>query len=47
MSAIIEEVKPWQYGIVGAGVLGFVIGIGVTFWVKHTLVTQGIYNSLF
>lgn len=29
------------------GIVGFAIGIGITLWIKHTLVVQGIYKSVF
>ena len=44
----VAEVEPWKIKALAAiGLVGFAAGIGVTVWIKHTLVVQGIYKSMF
>ena len=44
----VAEVEPWKLKSLAAiGIIGFAIGIGFNLWIRHTLVVQGIYNSLF
>ncbi len=44
----VAEVETWKWkALATAMIVGIVIGIGITIWIKYTLVVQGIYKSLF
>ena len=44
----IMEMKPWQRKAIGAiFAAGFIVGVGITLWIKYTLVAQGVYKSVF
>lgn len=44
----IEEMEPWQKKAIGViFAIGFVVGVGITLWIRYTLVVQGIYKTMF
>ena len=44
----VAGVETWKWkALATAMIVGFVIGIGITIWIKYTLAVQGIYKSVF
>jgi len=44
----VKEIKPWQWAtLAGTWIIGFAIGVGIMFGIKHNLAAQGICKSVF
>lgn len=47
MSEVAKTYSLELKALAATGTVGFIIGVGITFWVRYTLAAQGIYRSAF
>lgn len=47
-AALLRHFELWELKAIGmVGIIGFGIGVGVTVYIRYTLMVQGIFKSMF